>query len=457
MMKKNGVALVISLLILIILTLFGAAIMMLSINKKHTITDQLDYIRALANAKAGIAEAVKRLSMPADDSLNIQDPETPYNPDWKVYILLTNNLPSDSPPVYFRKSIQMDLPDTERLNYTTTNFVPNYSLLIHHKRYKKAAGEIFYYNWKTNKEEHHNPLTYSEQFFPVEVIEVTGREGNVKRRIRVEIQRKSVSIALKAALSSGCDVEVEGKLICCGHNHKFDTPYGTDMGENPFECFYEPDVQGDRTYHIMREDGKPHAVKHSIDTNGKVSPFVKTLPDSQCRLSGCLPGVATASHTIKLGENTIVRGNPDWVSNPVFGGFNYLYRILGTANWKELGDNYPWQILERDILSDTSLVGFFKRDGDLTLRGNVEFTGVLWITGNLKQNGKFNAKGLIYAGKGMRFDGNVWILGGVVIEGKSKKVVSPVGGRMVILYSEGAIQRAIALSCGYSISSWSEK
>lgn len=189
--KKKGITLVLALIILLILTLFGTAIMMLSVNKKQLIGNQMERIRSLSYAKAGVSEAIRRLSLDPSDSLCIRDPNEPYDSAWRIFILLTANPPADNPPVYYTSSVQISLPDTQRLNYTTENIDPNYSLVIHHKIVQNDPSEIFYYNWENKTEESHDPSTYNGAFFPIEVIEATGRDRNVRRKIKVEVERKS--------------------------------------------------------------------------------------------------------------------------------------------------------------------------------------------------------------------------------------------------------------------------
>jgi hypothetical protein len=440
--QREGVALIAALIILLLLTLVGATIMMVSVNEQKTVSDRIDEIATLAYAKAGVAEAVRRLSLDPSDELFIGDDHYPYNPDWKVYIVLSDELPSLEPPTYVVSSVQTSLDDSLRIRYTTEELDTLYSLSVHHKRNPDNDKEIYYYNWEKMRQESHDPVTYHGKYFPVEVIRATGMTGTVKKCVIVEAARRSLGLSGVAALSCDSPVHLLGKVVICGHNHLFTTPWGTDGGGDHFECFDDRDDSHDHIYHIPRTDGQIHADKGSL--------YRKDEQDWKCSGVGCVPGISAPGQSITVSKNSIVRGNPDRVTDAQNANFLHLYEMLGMRNWEELEGTFSWIHLEPGVLSGGSYSGFYFCDGDITFSGVVNFTGVLWVKGKVTQKGNFLARGIIYSEKDVRFDGNVWILGTVCVEGEGK-IIRPFNGSGVLLYSYDGMERALGQALGYRI------
>jgi len=447
--ERSGAALIVALIVLLLFTLAGSAIMILSVNEDRMVHGKMDSIGALAYAEAGVAEAIRRLSLQYFDSLYIGDPHHPFNADWAVYLLFTKNLPQDEPPVYYRQSVQMDLPERKRLSYSSKILDGGRSLTVHHKCSPNDTGKIYYYNWEIGSEELHDAGTYSGMFFPIEVIEVTGVSGKIQRTLRVEVARTPVPVNVISLLSCNGDIELQGKMVLCGHNHLFSTPWGTDAGENRFDCFDDPDTMNDTYWHVPRNDGKAHA--------GKDDTYTRDEMDRQCSKAGCIPGVAAHGHQIKVHDRSLVRGNPDRRTDTTGTDFYNLYQMLDTSSGEELEQQYQWQNIEPGTINGGSFIGFYRCEGNLKFKGIVNFTGVLWVTGSIRQSGHFFARGIVYSADDMRFDGNVWILGAIATKGGAKTRVQPFNGSGVLLYSSGGIQRAIAEAKGYRIISRKEQ
>ena len=450
-MERKGISLVVALIVLLLLALLGASIMMLSVNEEKYINARIGKIRALAYAKAGGAEVIRRLSLEPSEPLYIGESGETYNPGWKTYILLTTEPPENNPPLYYKSSLQISLPDSQRLIYTTKDVEPKYSLVVHHKVNRENSDEIYFYNWKDKREESHEPSTYRGRFFPVEVIEAVGRVGNASSKIRVEVVRESKPVRIAAALSCNCDVTIKGKLVCCGHNHRFSTPWGTDVGKERYACFDDLDDPNDPVWHIRRDDGKTHSIKHFKETSNSDSFYMKDEVEIQCSEKGCLPGISAPGHKINLLPRSTVRGNPDTTTDSTVAGFCNICKVFDVSNEEELEDKYPWEEIVPGEIKDGRYTGFYRCNGDLRISGVVNFTGVLWVKGNIEQRGHLFAKGFIYSEKGSYFNGNFWLLGAVAIEGNSQVRLKPFNGSGVLLYSSDAIERAIAQGQNYHI------
>ena len=75
-------------------------------------------------------------------------------------------------------------------------------------------------------------------------------------------------------------------------------------------------------------------------------------------------------------------------------------------------------------------------DGDLTLNSTITFRGLIYVEGDLKLNGQ------------------AWILGGVIVKGKTSVKMN---GGATILYSSEAISRALARYGGQFVTlNWRE-
>jgi len=440
---RKGITLIFALIILLLLALLAAAIMMLSMNEGKIVGAKIDNLRCLSYAKAGVSEVIHRLSLDSDDSLYIGDSSVPYESLWKVYILMDDEVPEDNPPVYYKSSIQMVLPEEKRLEYSTENPQRKYSLIVHHKVNPKTAGEIFFYNWVDSSEVSRKPEEYKGAFLPIEVVESVGIAGGNHRKVKVEVVRKSPPLSLTAALCCNCDIEIAKGFVFCGHNHIYETPGGTDARGNPFECFALQMKSDETRWHIQRSDRLPHA--------RETDDYEKENPDLMCSADGCVPGISTAGHTIDMAESSFTRGNPDIITNPKVSVFIPLYKMLGTESPDELDEKYAWKAIGPGKISSGSYKGLYKCKGDLELSGITNFEGILWVTGKIKQEGSFSCKGLVYANKELEFNGDIWVLGGVAIDGERNKVSCRFRGSGAVLYSSRAIERAIASSSVYGV------
>ncbi len=445
--ERSGAALIVALILLLLFALVGSTIMVLSVNDDRMISDRMSNIGALAAAEAGIAEAIRRLSLPKEDTLSIGDDDIPLSAGWETYILLAEELPPDHAPVYYRKSIQMQLPESLRIVYSTSMIGEGYALKISHKRDPEGKERVVFYNWDEGIEEVHDPLTYKGKYLPIEIIEATGVSGAVRRTLQVEVAKQGFVADIPAALSSKVAIEVNGRLSCCGHNHSFATPWETNAGKDRYECFDEPEAD-DAVWHEQRSDGKAHA---------HAPLFTSEVLDRFCSGAGCVPGISAPGCEIRMGKYCVVRGNPDWTADTTVTAFHCLYEMLNTSSWDELEKQFPWQAVEPGTIHGGNFVGYYRCEGDLELEGVINFTGVLWVTGNLKQRGHLSMNGIIYTEGSFACHGNMWMLGAVALEGKGQRFVRPFSGKAVVLYSLEGIERALAAAEGYRIISRREK
>ena len=75
------------------------------------------------------------------------------------------------------------------------------------------------------------------------------------------------------------------------------------------------------------------------------------------------------------------------------------------------------------------------------------------MDGDLTMNAGFTWRGLIYVEGDVKLNGSSWILGALVVKGKTK---TQFNGGATILYSEDAIAQYITRNGSYATLSWRE-
>ena len=85
------------------------------------------------------------------------------------------------------------------------------------------------------------------------------------------------------------------------------------------------------------------------------------------------------------------------------------------------------------------------QSGDFSYNGG-DSEGFLYVDGELRLNGSFTFKGLIYCEGDLTINGNCWILGGLIVNGKT--TVKIANGSAIVLYSSEAIAQKISLYGG---------
>ena len=94
------------------------------------------------------------------------------------------------------------------------------------------------------------------------------------------------------------------------------------------------------------------------------------------------------------------------------------------------------------------------QSGDFAFHG-ANGEGLLYVDGNLTLNSTFTYKGIVYIEGDLRLNGTAWILGGLVVRGKS---IVKMNGGATILYSSEAILIALAKFGGQFVTlSWREQ
>lgn len=393
-------ALVIALLVLLALTVLGSALM-LSVNTETRIAGaQLRDAQTLSIAEAGVQEAM----------LRIRDGEVPDDLNKRMCTLIyeapTGTTPVSGADTTVLSSLQ---PAGSYLGYSgaakTLAQGSTSDLRVLTVRYKTkitpgALPDTQIVRYDDTQNPKFNTLTGT----PVFQIVATGTKGTSSHGIMAEVTRARFNILAKGAVVSKVTIQFKGNINVCGHDHQYSTPVNAyPGGPGTMDC-----------------DTHLAATAHG----------------------SCMPGAWSASNITKQGSPT-VHGEPaDTMSHQV--GFY-------SGPWDAVGMNQSdfWTWVGTSQTTPAVPNGIYYLDNNGTKQdqsGSWAFNGgngdgFLYCDGDLQLNGNFTYKGMIYCEGDLKINGNVWILGGLVVNGKT--VVKIANGSAIILYSSDAIQQSL--------------
>jgi hypothetical protein len=251
---------------------------------------------------------------------------------------------------------------------------------------------------------------------PVFQIVATGTKGTASRSIVAEVTRAKFNIMAKGAIVSKVSIQFKGNVNVCGHDHVYQTPVWAQPGGGGGN----PDCNGGLYNNPPGPNNWWAATAHA----------------------SCMPGAWSSSSITKQGSaNTF--GEP----RDTMSGQTGFY----SGPWDAVGMNQSdfWSWVGSSQSAPAVPQGIYYLDNNSTKQdqsgswsfGGGNGDGFLYCDGDLQLNGNFTYKGLIYCEGDLKINGNVWILGGLVVNGKS--VVKIANGSAVILYSSDAIQQTL--------------
>jgi len=399
-MDQRGAAMVITLLVLIALVIVSAGLVTTSVvNTRISGVDQRR-AKALDLAEAGVQEAVSR----------IKSGEVPNNnnPRMVAQIFLAN---AGSVPVLGTDSVGLGTgqPVGNWLNYTTAG--RNKGTLT--VKYMTDASRQSIYKYDVNKTVPVNTLTG----MPIFEVTSTGVVGNASRTVVADVCAKPFNVNMKGALASGVDVKFTGNAWSCGFNHRIDTPYGTGVNGRT-------GVGGCNESPQHWEVGSGNMT--GIWSGGTVTSGGAAHRDGTPPEASAQPGFyAGPWETIGLSQAA-------------------FYSFIGAAQ-----ANVPAN-LDQNLYLDND--GTPQNDsGDYHI--GTSGSGLLYVDGDLTMNAGFAWRGLIYVEGDVKINGAAWVLGALVVKGKTQ---TKFNGGATILYSEDAIAQYITRNGSYATLSWRE-
>lgn len=391
---ERGVALVMALLVLLVISLLSVTLLMTVHVEGKVSALSTRQMQALNIAEAGVAEAIAR----------IRAGEIPSNNNPRQVAQVFNTIPGNV-PVLGGDSIALatQQPVGDWLNYTTAGKADS-ALTV---QYKTDAFRTFIYRYDPNK----NPAIQKDTGFPIFVVTSTGRKGSAQRQVVAEVIQKPIEANIKAALAADKGIEFSGNSHICGFNHNIDTP----------------------AYTMIPACGAWEL--GSGNTTGSWSSGTITSSGSSIQ-----QGSPAANSPNQVG---FYSGPWDAIGMEQAEFFSWIGAPTGVEPVNPEGVYY----LDNNTMSQDAL-GDFKYNG-----GTGE--GLLYVDGNLAINGNFAFRGLVYIEGDLQINGTCWILGSIIVKGKSKIKIA--NGTCTVLFSEEAVTQTIAKYGGQFVTlSWRE-
>jgi hypothetical protein len=409
---QSGAALVVVLMMLLGLAAMGMAAVMISSSDYVVAGTQRQRTQALHVAEAGLHEAMHRLGQApgslatvngVDVDISISDPANPPDPAWNARIFLRP--PTVAPVVNGSSMITGTFQSSaEYLAYADPNDATEALLIRHRLRDFDGDGfpEVAFFD--PSRIPQVNPVTG----WPIERITVRGRSGQALRVIQADVIRFPLNPNVTAALMANGVIDLRGNVTVCGHNHRIDTPPGTQL----------PDC----------------------------SP-------AWDELSGNVVAAMTTGGAVETAGSTDLLGSPGPINTDPVNQFQTLAQALGVSD-QELAEILA--SADRTSLDGGPWDGITVIAGDQTINGGVG-SGLLYVQGDLTLVGNFQWTGLVYVEGILKNNGTTWILGGVMARGASFPTAVDFGaGNPSILYSRAALVQTLMLAMDYIVLSWKE-
>ena len=399
MRDERGMALVIAMLVLLVITLLGIVLMAsVAVNRRVAGSDVLAR-KALDFAEAGIAEATSRLRN-GDAPMPTSNPKAVS----QIYLAASGSIPAVGTDTTAMGTSQ---PAGNWLTYSSATKNSNVLSI----KFKTDPGRTVIYRYDTTK----NPAIQTTSGAYIYEITSTGQAGSARRTVVADVIATPIVVNAKAALAAGFNVSFVGNAVVCGYNHSLATPVGTGSsgrGSAPDCVPYETGI-------------------------------------------GDLPA-AWSTGSISGGGASSTTGWPTATTPNQSGFYAGPWQMLGMTQ----SEFASW--ITPPTTSPSSLNGITSIDNDAVM-GNqstsaafhsVTGEGLLYVDGDCSMNAGFTYTGLVYIEGDLKLNGQAWILGGMVVRGKT---TIKVNGGATILYSSDAISQKLAQYGGsYTTIAWRE-
>lgn len=388
--NERGAALVVALMVLVVLVTVSAALVTTSIvNSRLSGMDQ-QRAKALDIAEAGVAEAVSRIKSGEVPSNNNAKMVT------KIFLVSGGSVPVLGADSTGLATVQ---PGGNWLNYSTTTRTAN-TLTV---QYKTDATRSSIFKFDVNKSFPINTVSG----MPIYQITSTGVVGQTARKLVVDVVSQPFNLNIKGALASNEKVKFTGNAFACGYNHRLETPFNTGVNGRAGAggCNEDP---GQQHWEIG---------------------------------SGDLTGIWSGGNVNSNGASSR-DGNPAELNNQV-GFYTGPWDAIGLSQTQFFALTGPRQgTVPGNLNANTYLDNdgtTQNQSGDFHVTGTG--SGLLYVDGDLTMNAGFTWRGLIYVEGDVKLNGNAWILGSVIVKGKTE---TKFNGGATILYSFDAISQYIS-------------
>jgi Tfp pilus assembly protein PilX len=411
---ERGSALIVALMMLMGLAFAAAALVMITSSDLKTAGQERRGTQAQFAAEAGIQEVMHRLALSPGTNVTansitfdacIRDAGSPLDPNWETRVYIPGSGTPSLAGVTYTPTVQVA---SGGLDYSRSSRY----LSVRHKWIDRDGDGVRDANEIVRYDAKQFPPENFDSGSAVEIVEVEGYRGDARRRLRVETTRYPFSPNVIAALSSDRGVDVRGAVSICGHDHLATTPVGTDL------------------------------------TTGPCSP-------TWDQTSGHHPAITTTGDLVDTRGTSDLLGDPAATDTSSTNPFYSLAEALGVT--QDIVDEILSRADHTSSNDGSPLDGITYINGNATggeRFSNITGSGLLYVNGDLDVSGNFVWKGLIYVEGNFTITGTPWILGGVLVRGRSDYAFS--GGAPAILYSSEMMRIALERAFDYVVLSWKE-
>lgn len=396
---ERGVALVMAIVVLLVISLLAAAVMQNLSTQRKISGHGLRTSRALSAAEAGIAEMLSRMRT-GEIGLDESTPEAAA----QIYLATSGLVPSAGTDTVTFSTVQ---PTGQWLDYSSASRGPDVLTLGFRT---DTNGEIV--RWDDDQ----SPALNTTCGMPVYCITSTGKINGDRTRIRTEFLWKPRHVQLNAALCSAPGVTIEGDAAVCGYQHEAIANFD--------------DAALGRT-------GSPSCVHHEVGR-------------------GNLPGVWTGGLVSNNGGQVTGIPAPSIESQSGFYAGPWEPLGLTQSQFQALLPTHttaPSSYAGFVWMDDDGTLG---NAGQAYSIANLTGEGVLYVDGDLTLTGRVEFRGLVYVKGDFTSSATGTIVGGLVVAGGSHDVCSLTDGPAVV-YSRDSINRAVGLASREIVTlSWRE-
>jgi hypothetical protein len=419
--NERGNALVVALLILFLLTSVGITYVAVTKGDRQVAGNQQASTMAFANAEAGVAEALHRMSNhTASGGDYIGQTPPSFTPGWGRYIVNDPGGSALDPRYSASTSDGVDNDGDAAVDESSEHYPETgsrqYPLALVDKldypwvkvRYKlDASNNILLFGDHDN-----DPLTAPRENLvrgvPEIVVTAEGRRGVGQKIVTVEAVKWPLPPVPGSVYTEG-DMNFAGNsFLIDGHDHSATAPYDTVANATPLAGIATPN--------------DPNAIATNLNNQQQ----------NNVLGSGSEPSVQSSSVNLDLQAMADAWGE---VADIVYNG---SLANPSTSGW-----------------GDVDHLKIVHVKGDLTVQGNNSGAGVLVIDGTFQMGGTFNYNGVILCMKDVDIVGGGSaknVVGCLMVQGTLTGTTN-VNGNVKLLYSSAMISKLYALS-RYEVSSW---
>jgi Tfp pilus assembly protein PilX len=363
--NERGGGLLMALLVIVALAAITAGIVMTVSTDRRATSYNMTRASALNLAESGVAEAWERIRMG-----DVPDNRNPRMVS-QIYLADEGSLPS------YANTDTIALPTKQPagawLPYSSAS-KDTFALTVKYMTNSAQTG-IYYYD-KTK-----SPPIQGKTGYPIYVIHAVGRDGLSRRVVDTSIAQLGIVPNLKGAYVSADQVKFHGSNFAMGYDYKAETPYGTG-------------------YNCVR-DGT-----YETTTNNAAGVWTTNKVDLKA------PSKIAGAPTKVENGTTFYAGPWEALNMTQADFFNWLGPAV--SDWKN------------DVPLPSGIT-YLNDKGDKPGKGNKTYRfsggdgdGFLYVNGNLEIKGNFTFRGLIYVEGDVNFKGTGWVLGSVVVTDHSK-------------------------------------